>query len=387
MTLLTRPRRAVLAAFAMNGFAAASWVSRVPAFRDHFALSDAHLGLVLLSVSAGAVLALPTTGAVVARIGTTTTVRAGCLVTAVGLALMGLAPAVWMLVVGMVLTGVGSGSWDVAMNVEGAEVERLAGRSVMPRFHAAYSLGTVAGALLGVGLTAAHVPTAWHLVAVAVVVLAATQTAVAGFLPADTSSQAHPGGAAVFPRRPFAAWRETGVLAIGLLVLCFAFAEGTANDWLALGMVDGHRVPNAVGVAAFALFVSAMTAGRVFGTHLLDRHGRVVVLRATAGCAVAGVLLVVFGTLPLGMVGALMWGVGASLGFPIGMSAGGDEPAHAAARVSVVSSIGYTAFLAGPPFVGFLAQHVGVLHALLSVVVVLAAGAFLAPSCQTSARS
>jgi len=78
------------------------------------------------------------------------------------------------------------------------------------------------------------------------------------------------------------------------------------------------------------------------------------------------------------MVGAVLWGLGASLGFPVGMSAAADDPAHAAARVSVVASIGYTAFLGGPPLIGFLADHVGVRDALWVVLAVLAVAVVVA---------
>ncbi len=131
----------------------------------------------------------------------------------------------------------------------------------------------------------------------------------------------------------------------------------------------------------FGFFVTAMTVGRVAGTQLLDRYGTVRVLRATALAAVIGLLLVVLGpNLPVAMVGAVIWGLGASLGFPVGMSAAADDPARAAVRVSAVASIGYTAFLAGPPAVGFLAQHVGVRGSLWLVLAVLVLALFLAPA-------
>ena len=102
-------------------------------------------------------------------------------------------------------------------------------------------------------------------------------------------------------------------------------------------------------------------------------------LRLTAAFAVVGLLLVVIGVSPLlAGVGAVLWGLGASLGFPVGMSAAADDPRHAAARVSVVSSIGYTAFLAGPPLIGFLADHVGILEALWVVLAVLAVAVVVA---------
>jgi MFS family permease len=110
-----------------------------------------------------------------------------------------------------------------------------------------------------------------------------------------------------------------------------------------------------------------MTGGRLLGVRLLDRHGRVPVLRALFALATLGSLLVVLGSTPVAFVGVVLWGIGASLGFPIGMSAAADDPARAAARLSVVSTIGYLAFIAGPPLLGLLGDHVGVLRSLLVV--------------------
>jgi fucose permease len=165
-----------------------------------------------------------------------------------------------------------------------------------------------------------------------------------------------------------AAWREPRTLLIGLLVLGFAFMEGSANDWIAVAIVDGYGTTEALGAIVFGLFVAAMTLGRVIGGSALQRLGRVAVLRATALITFAGLLLVLLGgSIALALVGASLWGLGASLGFPVGMSAAADDPVRAAARVSVVSSIGYAAFLAGPPLIGLLAESGGILRALLTV--------------------
>ena len=373
---VSRARVAVLTVFLLNGLVFAAWVSRIPATRDRLHLSNAEVGLVLLAVSLGAVLALPSTGAVVQRVGAATTVRAGAVLCTLGLALVGLADRVPLLVVGLFLMGFGSGSWDVAMNVEGAEVERRLDRHVMPHFHASWSVGSVAGSLLGALLVYLHVATVVHLLVAAVVVLVLAQLGCTWFLPAGApQEQTGPRESAL------SAWREPRVLAIGLLVLTFAFTEGTANDWLSLAVIDGFDVRPALGVLTFGFFVTAMTVGRVAGTTLLDRYGTVRVLRATALTAVVGLLLVVLGpNLAVAMVGAVVWGLGASLGFPVGMSAAADDPARAAVRVSAVASIGYTAFLAGPPTVGFLAQHVGVRDALWLVLAVLALALVLAPA-------
>ena len=134
--------------------------------------------------------------------------------------------------------------------------------------------------------------------------------------------------------------------------------------------MDGFGTSEAVGAVGFALFVTAMTSMRLLGTALLDRFGRVVALRITASLALVGLLVFSLApTLPLALVGVLAWGTGAALGFPVGMSAAADDPRLAPGRVAVVSTLGYTAFLAGPPLLGLLADHVGYREALLAVVV------------------
>jgi predicted MFS family arabinose efflux permease len=191
--------------------------------------------------------------------------------------------------------------------------------------------------------------------------------------PAEDDPAAETGGQ---PREPgssrgragiTAAWREPRTLLIGVVVLAAAFTEGTANDWVGVALSDGYGLPRWAGVLGFAVFLTAMTAGRLLGTRLLDQRGRLPVLRVLFVSAVVGCVLVVFGGPVLAFIGAAIWGVGASLGFPVGMSAAADDPQRAAARMSVVSTIGYTAFIAGPPLLGFLGDHIGVLRSLLVV--------------------
>jgi MFS family permease len=154
-----------------------------------------------------------------------------------------------------------------------------------------------------------------------------------------------------------------------------AFTEGTGVDWLGVAVIDGYDAAPALGSLTFAIFLGAMTLARWFGPGALDRYGRVALMRATGLTAIAGLALVVFGgSLPFAMAGAALWGIGASLGFPVGMSAAADDSQHAAGRVSVVSSIGYLAFLAGPPLIGFLGHEVGTLRALSAAAGLVAIG-------------
>jgi MFS family permease len=375
-----RARTAVAVVFGLNGVALSSWFARVPAARDALDFGAGQLGLLLLALSAGAVLALPVAGVLTHRLGTARTVAVVTAVAGAGLALAGIGAGVFgspvLVGLGLFALGYGSGTCEVAMNVEGAAVERRLRRTIMPRFHAAWSLGTVSGALIGAGCARLGVAIAPHLVVAGVAMAVGTVIASRSFLSStsdERSSAARP--------RLLAAWREPRILLVGLLVLVMGFTEGTANDWLALAFVDGHEVSEAAGAAAFGVFVVAMTIGRTAGTTALDAWGRVPVLFATMLTAAAGTVIAVLAdSAAVALAGVALWGLGASLGFPVGMSAAADDEDRAPARVSVVAVIGYTAFLAGPPLVGFLGDHVGILRALLVVPLVLLPALALLPS-------
>ena len=370
---LDRARVAVGCTFATNGLAYAGWLARAPAVRDGLDLSAVGFGLLLLCLSAAAISAIPLAGPLVQRVGPARAVQIGSTSMVLGLAglatgtLIGSVPVAGF---GLVLVGMGNSTWDVAMNVEAADVERRLGRTIMPRFHAGFSLGTVLGAGFSAAAAATGLPIWVQLYLTAALVAAVTTPTVRRFLPH------HPLPAGEKPpmsvRR---AWREPRTMLIGLIMLGFGFTEGAANDWIAITMVDGYHADDTVGAIAFGSFVTAMTVGRLFGGNAIERWGRVATLRVTAASAAVGLLLVVLGLgVPFALLGALLWGIGSSLGFPIGMSAAADDPARAAIRVSVAGSIGYGAFLAGPPLIGFLAEHFGVLRAILCVFVALAIG-------------
>ncbi len=370
-----RARNAVYLVFAAAGFAVASWAARIPQIRAALGVTPGVLGLILLCAAVGAAISTPASGLVISWLGEARTVVVTALTAAAGLATAaagyraGIAPVA----AGLFLFGVGTAAWDVAMNVQGAVVEQALRRSIMPRFHAGWSIGTVAGAGIGAVMVALGVPASAHLLAVAVVVAVTVPVATRHFL-------AHrPSPARATSDRPLAAWTERRTLLIGLFLLCMAFAEGTGNDWLSLAVIDGHHAAAAAGTATFALFLAAMTTGRWFGPRFIDRYGRVTVLRAGAAVALAGLLLIGFGAaLLLAPAGALLMGLGIALGFPVGVSSAADDPRRAAGRVSAAASIGYLAFLFGPPAIGFLSDKVGVQHGIVLASLLLAAAFFLA---------
>jgi fucose permease len=391
---LLSARNAVFIVFAMNGMSFAAWASRIPDVKQSLGLTAGQLGVTLLALSAGSVIGLPASGWISHRFGAGGSVRLGLASMAIGMVGVGVGVDVLgqreVVAAGLFALGLGVGVWDVGMNLEGASVERLLGRTIMPRFHAAFSAGTVFSALVGALMAWLGVPVTVHLLSAGVVIVVACLWAIRSFLPrgleAPDEGEAMEGacepGAAGPPARlgVLSAWTEPRTLMIGVLTLVAAFTEGTANDWVSVAFVEGYHLPTWAGVLGFATFLSFMTIGRILGTQLLDRYGRVPVLRVMLVVAGFGSLLVVFGTTPLAFLGAAIWGVGVSLGFPVGMSAAADDPARAAARISVVATIGYTAFIAGPPLLGFLGDHFGILRALLAVGAMLLVALLVVPA-------
>jgi MFS family permease len=384
--------RATYVAFIGAGVALASWAARIPQIRDGLGLTPSQLGLVLLAIAAGSIVSLVLAGQIVTHFGSRRTVTAMAALLGVSLTAtaVGYRYGVAPVVVSLAFFGFANGAWDVAMNVQGTVVERRLGRAIMPRFHAGFSVGTVGGALVSAGIVALHVPVTVHLIVSALVVAAVVILSVRSFVP-DDSADATPGpeGAVTETglRRALAAWSEPRTILIGIFVLAFAFTEGAGIDWINVAVIDDYGAPATVGTLAFAVFLAAMTAGRWFGPALLDKYGRVPVVRALAAISLVGLGLFVVGpNTPMAFLGALFWGLGASLGFPVGMSAAADDPAKAAARVSVVASIGYCAFLGGPPLIGFLGDQFTVRKALLAVAVLLVVAISVAGAIRTLRR-
>jgi fucose permease len=368
--------RATYVVFIAAGLIFASWASRIPQVKAKLHLDPSALGWLLLCIASGSLLAMPLAGSVVNRFGARRTVSAMAVVVTIGMAVVSIGYNIGVVpvAIGLFIYGMGFGTLDVAMNVQGTIVERCIGRPIMPRFHAGFSLGTVVGALVGAGMIAVHVPVAAHLVGAAAVIVVLIPLAARRFLPdnaADEEATARQPAEDVDTRR-LAHWREPRTLLIGLFVLGFAFAEGTGNDWISVAIIEGRHATAAVGTLGYATFLCAMTAGRWVGPAVISRFGRVTATRLLCVVGVGGLILFVFGPgLAGSFPGALLWGFGASLGFPLGMSAGADDPRFAAGRVSVIASIGYCAFLLGPPSVGFLGNHFTVLHALTAVAALL----------------
>ena len=378
-------RNALLVVFTINGLGFSTWLARVPAIRDGLDISTAEVAALLFTGALGAVSGLVFSSHIIAWIGQRNTILFFGLLGLVGLAGIGIGSS-WvssyaLTVIAIICAGAGNGIADVAMNVEGAAVEKAVSRNIMPWFHAFWSLGTVTGAGLSALMSFLGVGIAPHTIAMALV-MAPVLWIVSRVITDDRGSVSEEG---VSQRSTLAdrlrVWKEPRTLAIGIIALGMAFAEGSANDWLALAIVDGRDQTNAVGALWFGFFTLGMMTGRIGGVYLLDKFGRVPVLQWSAAMAIAGLALVILVEQPvLSGLGALMWGLGSSLGFPVGMSAAADNPEGSAARVSAVATVAYGAFLIGPPLIGGLGESIGILAALWVVVGVIVLAFFAAPA-------
>ncbi|GAA5034631.1 MFS transporter [Microbacterium fluvii] len=396
---LTRPqlvhwRTAIFTIFAVTGLGFASWASRLPAVKQELATDDFGIGVLLFVAGAASIVGLTLANIIVARWGA----RRGMLVTllsfGIGVAVAGLgvqfAHSYALTAVGLAFMGLGMSATDVMMNVEAAAVEQAFGRTLMPLFHAFFSIGTVIGAGVGIAMAAWGVGVAWHLWAAAAIVLLAGLGALA-YVP--TREITHDDDAPVATRRErfaeaVAVWRDPRTYAIGAIMLGMAFAEGSANDWLTIAVVDGHDQTQATGAIALTVFSVAMTLFRILGGPMVDRIGRVWSLRILAVTAGVGLVMFILApNLPIAFVGVALWGAGASLGFPLGMSAAADDPSKAAASVSAAATIGYLAFLCGPPVLGWISHQIGILNTLWIIVALIAMSGFASGAAKPIAGS
>jgi MFS family permease len=393
---LVRWRTAVFAIFFATGLGFATWASRVPTAKANLGIDDFQLGILLFASGAASILGLSLANVLLARWGARRGLLFGLAIFAAGILLVGLGAQTFtsypLTGFGLALMGLGMGATDVMMNVEGAAIERASDRTIMPLFHALFSLGTVAGAAIGVAMTFWNVGIAPHLWIMGVVVVVGGLVAVAFVPRREAVEDPVPGETGPTRREKFAAvlavWRDPRTYAIGAIMLGMAFAEGGANDWLPLAVVDGHGGTVAQGAIALTVFSIAMTTVRALGGPLVDRFGRVWTLRILAVAAGVGLIVFILApTLPIALIGVALWGVGASLGFPLGMSAAADDPTKAAASVSAAATIGYIAFLCGPPILGWISHQIGLLNTLWILVGLIALSGFASGAAKPIAGS
>jgi len=370
--------RVLFVYFFVFGLCGSSWLVRLPEVRSLLGFSTATLGLVLMAGAVGALASLLNSGWYISRFGARAAIGWGFAILTVAMVVTGTSAvleSVPGVVVGSVLTGFAFGIGDVGINVEGADVERRAGRTLLPQFHGAYSLGTFAGAGVGTLCGAIAINLFWQQT-VLTIVLIVTTALTFRFLPSDTGVHR---SAVNEPQTPRTRTRlTTRLIFLGVGILGLTLAEGAANDWITIAVVDDFKLSATLAGITFAFAMTGMVIMRFFGGRAVDRWGRVIALRASAAVGLIGVLTLIFApSIYVAWAGAAMWGVGVALGFPLFISAAADGE-NSSGRVAIVSTFGYVAFLVGPPLLGFLGESWGVLNMFFVVAALLVVSAVFA---------
>jgi MFS family permease len=385
---------ALAVVFVANGLGGPSFLPRVPERQAALGLSDAGLGLVLMGMALGALVASPAAGRAVGRVGSRPVAIGAALALAASLWTAGAAPHAAVLFLALVGIGVADAAMDISMNANGAAYERLSGRSLMHRLHGAWSLGSLAAAGAAALLAAARVSLTWHLLGVGIVIAVSALASRRWLVGDDHLEGRHPAEVRVpvdgdappvpenggGPARPRHARTLGPLVALAAVTVAGAVIEGGPSDWSALRL---ERLGAGPGVAAlgFAAFAAGMLAGRLIGDHLTDRHGGAAVLRGGMVLVAAGLLAGALVDHPLAFAaGLVVAGVGAAGLFPLAFSAAattpGVAPGAGAATVSLAARLG---FLAEPLLIGALAELVGLRSAFAAIAVVAVAVALAAP--------
>ena len=374
---LARWRWTVTTGFGLGGITISAWGPRLPAIKASLGIDTGTIGLLLAGVTAGALLGLLAAAPLLHRLGSRRALGTALLLIVASMTVMGLGlivGSVPVLAVAFVAVGAGIGALDVLLNVNGAAVETAAGRTLMPMMHAAWSIGVAAGAGIGAVCAALGISPAAQMIGEAVVVAVMAVVAAPG-IPQRIHEEEVP---AARPRqRPGArlrGWLDVRLLLIGVVMLGVELGEGSAGNWLTLAVRNYRGQTAAAAALFFAAFAIGEATTRIFGGPLVDRLGRVRTIQITTALGVIGVVAFIEGPDKwVVLAGVILWSIGVSMGFPLGTSAAAASGPDPASRVSVVSSIGYFANLAGPPAIGLLAQHVGLLGSLWII-----AGLFIA---------
>jgi MFS family permease len=364
-----QPRWATAGVFFVNGMGVGTLLPHLPYLREQLDVSKGVLGLCLLAMTLGALIAMPLTGQLLERRPSRSVLRTVVAIYPVILAFPLLARSPEVLAAILFVFGFANGTFDVTQNAHGAALERELGRPIMSSLHAGWSLGGVAGAG-GAGLAAAAgVDPRVYVACAAALLLVLGLVLVARIGDPHVMSEAATGFV----------WPSRGVLLLGALCILVMLTEGAMNDWSAIYLHEDLGAGADVAAAGFAVFSAGMAAGRIVGDAVVRRLGFERVLRG--GCALAAIALgglLLAGSVPVALVGLALVGLGVSNGVPLLFSAAGRTAAPGPA-IAAVSTMGYVAFLGGPPFLGFLADAVGLPTALATIcaaagIVVLAGG-------------
>lgn len=344
-----------MAAFALNGFLMGVWVSRIPAFKAEFNLDPWELGLLLLSLAAGAIASFPVAGSVMERLGSERLTIFCAIFFGPVLVAIGFVPTVYLLAAALFAMGAMFGAMDVAMNGWGARVEERLGRSTMSTFHAMWSLGAGLGAASGyIAIRAGLEPFAHF----ALVVVCFAPPAL--WIMARAPREKTVADAADNPPPKFA-WPTGPLLLVGLIGFSAMLGEGAIADWGAVFLHATVKASEAQAALGFAVFSIAMVAARLSGDFAVRRMGPVMTTRISGSIALFGLVIAIAATtLAPALAGFALVGIGYAVMMPLIFSrAANDALIPPGPAIASVATLGYGGLLLGPPIIGFIAEFTG----------------------------
>jgi len=368
-----RERFSISVIFLVHGLVVASWVSRIPAIQSALALSPAVLGTVLLAITAGALVAMPVTGALIHRFGSRLLVIVTTIFFCLSLPLLAWPTSPPKLAFALFVFGMAVGGMDVAMNVQAAAFETRRGKPVMSSFHGLFSVGGMLGSAIGGAVAHAGIAPKSHFAAAAVIFGALAGVVLAWLSPG--SSAAETGLGFRFQRR---------IWVLGAIAFCILVGEGAMADWTAVYLRNSLGTDAGVAALGYSVFSGCMAGGRFLGDWLTLRVGPVRLVRTGALLSALGVAAAtVVEEVPVALLGFGLVGAGFSTIIPIIFGAGARvKGVPAGAGVAAVTTAGYFGFLLGPPLIGFTAEFSSLRLALGLVSVLSVIAALLAPGAQ-----
>jgi MFS family permease len=364
-----RARAATTVVFFVTGFVIAAWGTRIPAIQERLALSPGEFAVAVLGLEGGAVIGLPTGGALCSRLGSRLTLLVGFCLYPTALFAATLAPGLGWLAAALVVMAAATSVIDVAMNVQGVELERRYRRPILSGLHAGHPFGMLAGGLAGTAAAAVDLSVVTHFAITGGIGLVAG-VAATHWLVAERRQ----------PGQPLLARPSGRLLLLGVVAFCVFLLDGTAYNWSAAHLRNERAASPAVAAAGFTAFTLALALGRLVGDRLVAGFSRVRVVQASGVIAAAGSLLTIAApTAPLTLVGWAVLGVGVAAVAPAVLGAAPSlTEAPAPVAIAAVTTLGYLGSFTGPPLVGVLAELSGLSLALWLLVGVSAAMALLA---------
>ncbi len=365
------PRLAVLVAFFVNGALLATWISRIPATQIELNLSEGELGIVLLGMGVGTLIALSLAGGLIGRFGSRSVTLSAAIAMCLFLPLLALAPNAITLWAALFSYGAATSTMDVAMNDQAVMVEQRSNKPLMSSFHASWSIGTLSGAMLGVGIAWLSLGSFPHFILAAILFFILMALAARFLLPTEGRKEQ---GESMFRLPPRIVWP------LGAIAFCAAIGEGAMADWSGVYLSRTIHTTIAFAALGFAAFSLTMTIGRLLGDWLAAKFNPALVVRIGGLLAFAGIMAAIITTEWLiVLLGFAAVGLGLANIVPLSFSAAGKLPnLPAGVGIAGVATIGYAGFLVGPPLIGLIAEATSLRIALLVVAVLIGSLIFTA---------